>query len=165
MFRLGKLMQAFRLEEVFTLPGLLQKAGFEEFFLQWTQYEVGYTVFLYYPLLLLLVLSFFAKRVGVQFPLTGITGSGLTGMGSNTELKSLIFLGLATQIIFVVSAFSFNHQPDVSWSQPYGVTIMVYLGLLLLTLQNRVLTGILVTYILLAYTRLYFAYQITPLAG
>jgi hypothetical protein len=42
---------------------------------------------------------------------------------------------------------------------------MVYLGMLLLSLQNRLFAGILVAYVLFAYTRLYFAYQITPLAG
>ena len=165
MFRLDKLIQAFRLEEVFKLPGLLQETGFGEFLLQWTQYEVGYTVFLYYPLLVLLVMSFVAKRFYEQLPSTGATGSGFPGMGRNSELKSLIFLGLATQIIFVVSAFSFNHQPDVSWSQPYGVTILVYLGMMLILLQNRVLAGFLIAYILFAYTRLYIAYQMIPMTG
>jgi hypothetical protein len=131
MFRSGKLIQAFRLEEVFKLPGLLQESGFGEFLLQWTQHEVGYTVFLYYPLLLLLMISFLAKKAGLQMLPTGATIPGYAGKGKNSELKSLIVLGLATQLIFIVSAFSFNHQPDVSWSQPYGVTILVYLGLVL----------------------------------
>jgi hypothetical protein len=92
MFRLDKLIQAFRLEEVFKLPGLMQESGLEEFFLQWTQYEVGYTVFLYYPLLLLLMISFLTKKAGLQVLPTGATIPGFAGKGKNSELKSLIVL-------------------------------------------------------------------------
>ena len=136
----------------------LVDTGFEKFLLLWSQEEVRYTVFLYYPLLLLLALSLVIKSN--LFPASGIAVTGFPERGRNIELKSLILIGLATQLMFIVAAFSYNHPPDVSWSQPYGVTILVYLGMILFVLQNRFLAVLLTIYVLFSYYRLYLASQL-----
>jgi hypothetical protein len=162
-FRMGKLLQSFRLEEVFKLPEVFVEFGFEKFLLQWTQYEVGYTVFLYYPLALLLMIFFILNNTPLQSSIKGAMSTGFSGKGRNNELKALILLGIATQLAFVIAAFSFNHQPDVSWSQPYGVTILIYLSMMLILLQNRLFAGLLTVYVLFSYTRLYLSYQVLPI--
>ena len=156
--RLDSLIQAFRLGEISILTARLGEAGFEEFLLLWSQEEVRYTVFLYYPLLLLLAFSSVIKSN--HFPASGTAVSGFPDRGRNIELKSLILIGLATHLMFIVAAFSYNHAPDVSWSQPYGVTILVYLGMILFVLQNRFLAGLLTLYVLFTYYRLYLAYMV-----
>ena len=95
----------------------------------------------------------------------GLAGRGFPDKGRNKELKALIILGLVTQVIFITAAFSYHHPPDVSWVQPYGVTILVYLGMLLLLIQIKLMAGLLIVLALLAYARLFIAYQIIPLPG
>lgn len=165
IFRLERLLLSFRLEELFNLPQVLLNSGIGEYLLQWTQYETGYTVFLYYPLFLLMLVLFIFNRYSTVPDGSGVLSYGLRGRSLNSELKLLVIIGLATQLLIVIGAYSYNHPPDVSWVQPFGVTILVYLGMLLLLVQTRLTLLLLMTYVLLSYIRLYVAYQFVVLPG
>jgi hypothetical protein len=85
-FRLQRLLLSLRLDEAGMLWQELTENDFVSFLSYWTHLEFGYTVFLYYPLLLIISLGFILKKIPMPMNLPNVTGMRMAGQGRNKDL-------------------------------------------------------------------------------
>lgn len=161
-FRMQRLLLSLRLDEAGVFWQQLTGGNLSEFLSYWTHLEFGYTVFLYYPLLLILLIGFIAKKIPMQMNWPFATGITLNGTGHNRELASLIIIGILTQLMIVFASYNTSDAADIGWAQPLGVTLLVYLSLLLLILQQKGLALLLIIYTVFSYFRLFLSYANMP---
>ena len=161
-FRMQRLLLSFRLDEAGIFWQQLTGEDFSAFLSYWTHLEFGYTVFFYYPLLLILLLGFIVKKMPVQMNWPFSTGMTMKGTGHNRELISLIVIGIVTQLMIVFASYNHADAADIGWAQPLGVTLLVYSGLLLLILQQKGLAFLLIIYTIFSYFRLFLSYANIP---
>jgi hypothetical protein len=157
-FRLQRLLLSLRLDEAGILWQELTENDFVSFLSYWTHLEFGYTVFLYYPLLLILLLGYILEKIPLQMNLPNAIGMRMNGKGRNKELIRLIVIGILTQLMFVFISYNYSDASDIGWAQPLGVTLFVYLGLTMLILQKKGWAFLLFIYTLFSYFRLSWTY-------
>jgi hypothetical protein len=161
-FRIQRLLLSLRLDEASLLWQELIGNDFSSFLHYWTHLEFGYTIFLYYPLLLILLLGFILEKTPVHMTWPNVIGMRMNGKGLNNELISLIVIGILTQLMFVFISYNYSDASDIGWAQPLGVTLFVYLGLTMLILQKKGLAFLLIIYTLFSYFRLSWTYVNMP---
>ena len=153
--RVDRVITSFRLDELTELLGQFTQSNYWIWLKNWSLLEFGYTIFVYYPLLLLLVIGFIINKITLA-----VTHDNNKWLDNRTEqpvseLKWLIWIGVLTQLTYSFASYSHYVAPDVGWHQPLGVTVLIQLGLILLLLRHRIMWIIAFLYTVFSAWRLY----------
>ncbi len=160
--RFQRLLDAFQWQRLQELYLILVEKNFVDFLFFWTKREFGFTVFLYYPLIAILIISLFSRLL---IPKTNsVKAAWLTweNRGKNRELVILILLSISTQLAFIFATYT-KYFVDLTWVQPLGLILIVMLGMIIFARQYVLSSILLICYAVFSYFRLYESYLIAQL--
>ena len=130
--RFKRLWNSFRFNEIKNLFAMFRKFGFAYFCLLWNQYEFNFIAFSLYPMGLLLLMSLI-NSFKIHY-LNENRKSILSVIARQPNM--LIGLSGMTMVSIILLSYG-SHPPDITYHQPMGVLILLYLLLLGLVLNGN----------------------------
>lgn len=150
--RSARLINSFRTEEIGSLIEATSSETWHKVLKQWNLIEAAYSVWVFAPLIILLVLSGSLTRL---FPATAWDEPRIN---HTNDFVWLLGTQIATVFMIILVSFGKN-QPDLTWNMPMSSLLM---GLYLLVHANlavgRIGAVIIVVYAAFTHYRLFFQY-------
>ncbi len=123
--RMERLWSGFRLTEIGELWRVLQHRGLEHFCRLWNRYEFSYTAFVLYPFIFL---GFLAVVTNLGLKKNGYRGKPTVNPPQPAPVVQMV-LSAATLLVIIVLSYG-SHAPDITYHQPMGVIVLLYLLLI-----------------------------------
>ncbi len=118
--RFERLWESFRLANIGELLSLLHKGEIERFFRLWNRWEFTYTAFVLYPFMVL------AAAVVLDQRRKGTPRPSATGAGTRWPTAGVL-AGLSVLTLLAIVLISYgSHAPDITYHQPMGVIVLLY---------------------------------------
>lgn len=123
--RLQRAWNSLRFSNIFELANTLQKRGIAGFCRKWSANEFTFTAFVLYPVLVLFLMAkLFGLRKRSACPDMAQNSTGLV-----PSMPTLTMLSVATLMAVIFLSYG-RHAPDITYHQPMGVLVLLYVLLL-----------------------------------
>lgn len=150
--RYHRLAGSLRLDEMGSLITPDQDREWEDVLLRWNALETSYIIFVFMPLLVLLIVSSLLARL---VPAAVWTGPVVRHPG---DFRWLLITQILTVLLVIVGSFG-PFEPDINWHVPMScVVILLYLLIHANLAVGKIGAALLIIYAASTYYRLFFQY-------